>query len=231
MAAAQRVLCQSNRQAVNGSVDRLWPPSLRLWARPVLPDFIGIKRQIASDRTSDLRSAEREDSLLSIFGRVVQHEGDRFTIVQEDQTVRSNEYRKVEVEGTLKVADLLANGTEAIRDMLATMRDGLLKEEAKVFQSVMKEVTDETGNVVKGGGRPFSAELFIEAIDKMELTFADDGTWEMPTTVCHPSQADRFRAEMDRLDSTPGLHTKATEIVNRKRDAWRAREANRKLVD
>jgi hypothetical protein len=197
----------------------------------VLPDFLAIKRQIAADRTNELRSAERADSILSLFNSYRQHEGDRFTIVQEDQTVRTSRYRQVEIEGTLKVADLLANGTQAIRDMLATMAQGLSKDQVKMFEDVMKSATDEAGTAVHAEGRPFSAELFIEAIEKMELLFDDDGNWEMPTLVGHPMHEDRIKSELARLDATPELHAKATAIVNKKREEWRAREAGRALVD
>jgi hypothetical protein len=197
----------------------------------LLPDFLAIKRQIAADRTNELRSAERADSILSLFNSYRQHEGDRFTIVQEDQTVRTSQYRRVEVEGTLQVADLLANGTQAIRDMLATMAQGLSKDQVKMFEEVMKSATDEAGTAVHAEGRPFSAELFIEAIEKMELSFDDAGNWEMPTLVGHPMHEARIRSELARLDATPDLHAKATAIVNKKRDEWRAREAGRALVD
>jgi hypothetical protein len=197
----------------------------------VLPDFPAIKRHIAADRTNELRSAERADSILSLFNSYRQHEGDRFTIVQEDQTVRTSRYRQVEVEGSLRVADLLANGTQAIRDMLATMAEGLSKDQVKMFEEVMKSATDEAGTAVHADGRPFSAKLFIEAIEKMELSFDDHGNWEMPTLVGHPMHTARITSELARLDATPELHTKATAIVNRKREEWRAREARRALVD
>jgi hypothetical protein len=197
----------------------------------MLPDFLSIKREIAADRINDLRSAERSESILSLFSHFMQHEGDRFTIIQEDQTVRTSHYRRIEVEGQLKIDDLLSTGTQAIRDMLATMADTMSKEQVQMFESMMKSATDEAGTAVHADGRPFSAELFIETIEKMELTFDDDGNWEMPTLVGHPVQAARVRAELTRLDNTPDLHARATAIVKRKREAWLAREANRTLVD
>lgn len=199
--------------------------------KKMLPDFLHIKRQIAADRANDLRSAERTDSILSLFNHFRQHEGDRFTIVQEDQSVRTSRYREVEVEGTLKVADILANGTQAIKDMLATMAQGLSKEQVEMFEEVMKKSTDEAGTAVHANGRPFSAELFIEAIEKMEHVFDDDGNWKMPTLVGHPMHQERIQSELDRLDATPELHAKATAIIDKKREAWLAREAHRTLVD
>src|SRR5712664_3595413 len=99
----------------------------------MLPDFHGIKRQIAADLTDRLRSDQRDDSLFSLFKHFRQHEGDRFTMIREDQSVHTSHYRRVEVEGTLNVDDMLKSGTKAVRDMLDTMGDGLAKDEAEAF--------------------------------------------------------------------------------------------------
>lgn len=72
----------------------------------MLPDFLVLKRQITADRTNEMRLAERNDSIVSLFGQIRQHEGDRFTVVSEDQTVHTSHYRHVEIEGTLKVSAL-----------------------------------------------------------------------------------------------------------------------------
>ena len=82
----------------------------------MLPDFLVLKRQIATDRTNDLRSADRSDSLASLFGQFRQHEGDQFTIVREDQTAHTNKYRKIQIEGKLKVDDLLVDGAQPMPD-------------------------------------------------------------------------------------------------------------------
>lgn len=197
----------------------------------MLPDFSVIKRQIADDLTNRLRSEQREDSLFSLFKQFRQHEGDRFTIIQEDQTARTSRYHRFEMEGTLKVDDILKAGPTAVRDMLDTMSEGLAKDEAQVFMSMMDQATEQAGTVVRGKGEPFSAEHFIEAISKMELIFDDNGKWEMPTMVMHPSQQPRFRAVMKQIDETADLKARATAIVDKKREEWFAREARRTLVD
>ena len=197
----------------------------------MLPGFLGIKRQIAADLTDRLRAGQREDSLFSLFKQVRQHEGDRFTIIREDQSVHTSRYRRVEVEGTLNVNDMLKSGANAVRDMLDTMSEGLAKDEAQAFMSMMDAATAEAGTVVSGKGQPFSAEHFIEAISKMELSFDDNGTWEMPTMVMHPSQEARFRSVMKQIDDTADLKARASAIVDKKREEWLAREASRTLVD
>jgi hypothetical protein len=197
----------------------------------MLPDFLVIKRQIADDLTNRLRSEQRQDSLFSLFKQFRQHEGDRFTMIREDQTAHTSRYRRVEMEGTLKVDDVLRSGTKAVRDMLDTMGEGLAKDEAQAFMSMMDQATEEAGTVVHGKGQPFSAEHFIEAISKIELSFDDNGNWEMPTMIMHPLQEARFHAVMKQIDDTADVKARVTAIVDKKREEWLAREARRTLVD
>lgn len=197
----------------------------------MLPDFIDLKRRIARDRQGRLRDREGEESLSSLIPAFRNHEGDRFTLVREDQSVHTKEYRTFAVEMNLKAADLLAEGARPIHEMLNKASEQMEKQLSETFQHVMTEATTEAGTVTNAAGRPFSAELYIEGIEKMELTFGDDGTWLMPTTVLHPSRLAQFRRETSRLDTDPVLHARLTKIVDEKREVWRAREARRALVD
>lgn len=197
----------------------------------MLPDFISLKRRIARDRQGQLRDKRREGSLSSLIPAFRSHEGDRFTIIREDQSVHTKNYRQFEVEVNIRVADLLSSGSRPIHDMLDEVSEKMEKQLSEVFQGVMTEATDEAGTATSAGGRPFTAELYIEAIEKMEFKFDDTGIWQMPTTVLHPSREQTFRKEMSRLDNEPELHARMTKIVNEKREAWRAREARRTLVD
>jgi hypothetical protein len=111
------------------------------------------------------------------------------------------------------------------------LTEGLQKEHAQTFQAVMTRATDEAGTATHASGRPITAELMIEAFEKMEFSFEDDGTWNMPTIVLHPAQEARAKHELSRLDTDPVLNRQMNALVEKKRAAWRAREANRTLVD
>ncbi len=100
-----------------------------------------------------------------------------------------------------------------------------------MFQETMRDETAAASTSTDAGGRPFTAEMFIETIDKMELVFDDDGTWEMPTIILHPSRELMFKKEMGRLDSDPVMRARMKELVDEKREAWRVRETGRTLVD
>lgn len=197
----------------------------------MLPDFIDLKRRIARDRQGRVRDTKREESLSSLIPAFRSHEGDRFTVVREDQSAHTKAYRTFEVELNLKAADLLAEGARPIHEMLDKVSEQMDRQLSETFQQTMTEATDEAGTVTNAGGRPFSAELFIEGVEKMEFSFDDEGHWQMPTMMFHPSHKEVFKRETSRLDTDPVLHARLTKIVNEKREAWRAREARRTLAD
>lgn len=197
----------------------------------MLPDFLALKRLISEDRLAELRSVVRNQSIVSEAGEIRQHEGDRFIIKRADGSVSESGFHHVEVEATVNLADLLKSGTQPIRDALATMAEGLVRDQAETFRKVMDEACESAGTVTHAKGRPFTAELYIEALEPVEFTFDPDGRWNMPTLVMHPDNVPRVQAELARLDSEPELHARLTAMVDRKRELWRAREANRVLAD
>jgi hypothetical protein len=197
----------------------------------MLPDFLGLKKQIFQDRLRELRQGERNDSILSLIGEFRQHEGNRFTVTREDQTTETKEYRKAEFEVSLKTSDLLESGTQAIRDVLATVQERMTKEHVLWFQEVMSKATEEAGTVTHAHGRPFTAELYIEALEPVEFTFDEAGNWLRPTLIIHPDREPRVKQELSRLDTEPRLRARLHALIEQKREGWLAREANRALVD
>jgi hypothetical protein len=197
----------------------------------MLPDYVSLKRHILTERNAELRNVERAESLLSLAHHIRHHEGDRFTIVRSNGSVSEGQYRQFEIEGTLKISDLLASGSQAIRDFFATMSERLAKQQSSVFQELIEESTEQAGTVTHAKGRPFSAELYIEALEPVEFDFDENEQWIRHTLVFHPDHLPRVKRELARLDNEPALQGRLNALIERKRSEWRAREANRTLAD
>jgi len=98
-----------------------------------------------------------------------------------------------------------------------------------MFQTIEAGVKS-VGNELSAGGKPITAELILDALDKVLVDFDADGQPQWPTIVVHPSLSDRLKAEDARFGSEPALAQRFAEIIERKREEWRAREASRVLV-
>jgi hypothetical protein len=94
----------------------------------------------------------------------------------------------------------------------------------------MSEGVQKVGNTIDGGGQRFSAELFLQVIEKIWIEFTADGSPQMPTVHISPNQTDDVKRTIERLESEPELKKRFDAIMIKKREEWRAREADRKLV-
>lgn len=65
----------------------------------------------------------------------------------------------------------------------------------------MDEIAEEHGMTVDARGRPFSADLFVEMLEKIDIEFDESGKAIMPSVVVHPSNMEKLRAALDTDDA------------------------------
>jgi hypothetical protein len=80
-----------------------------------------------------------------------------------------------------------------------------------------------------GKGSPLTPELMLEALDKIDIDFNEDGTWEPPRIVVSPEQAKRLEA-LSKSMNQQEQDRKLKPIIERKQLEYRSREAGRVLA-
>ena len=75
--------------------------------------------------------------------------------------------------------------------------------------------------------RSFILEGFLQ---EMQIDFDAQGLPKLPTIVLHPDQFAQYKKVAAELDSDPDLRRRSAELFAIKKEEWRAREGNRKLV-
>ena len=197
----------------------------------MLPEYVGLKTRISERLATGLRKDLHEDGVISLVSHVVIHEGSDVGTVTEEGVLERRGFRKVEHSVPMSVEEIEEGGIDLIRAKLAELREAMAQEQHEVLFETITEAVESVGNVVQAGGGPLTAELWLESLEKMELSFDPDGRWRMPTVVVHPKHMDRVRSEMERLESEPELKERLEALVNQKREEWRDRESDRRLVD
>jgi hypothetical protein len=121
------------------------------------------------------------------------------------------------------VGDRLLAKVDAIAGELArqTSKEGFRK---------LEEELSKVGNAVDAGGRPVSQEVLLEMLEKMEMSFDDAGNPDI-TFIVHPVVGEVLRSRMEEWHQDVEFRKRHDELISRKREAWRDRESNRKLVD
>jgi len=173
---------------------------------------------------------DRVNQLSPMVGLVKAHqlfEGRSSAIQREDGKIDETPIHRASGEVTIK-REILFNFNEAtVAHHLEEIAEQLARSMSEQFQKRINDVTAETGNVVDGGGKPFSEDIFLDVINVMEHDFGKDGSWKPPTMIVGSGMAEKIKAAGD-MSAVGKRRLKA--ILEKKRHEHRCREAARILV-
>jgi len=194
----------------------------------VLPDFPKAKAPVIRQINLRLRRAVNDRPLIAMFKHYHYHEGRGTASFGQEM---KDPFRAMAVPTTIKTSDLIAQGLLAV---LRTIPD-LAQNMGRELEKFMRERIDAYAESGAAGSAVFRLDRFPETFDEylngLERTlthFADDGTPEMPTIVATTPQA------IERLNEwgkDPECQRKLQALIARKREEFRARKDNRRLVD
>jgi hypothetical protein len=100
---------------------------------------------------------------------------------------------------------------------------------AKFFYVGLDKTLEAAGQVESARGEPISAEQILRMMDRLEMNFDDDGKNRL-SLVIHPSQTEKFAVALRQLEEDPVMRQRQEDLLSRKKEAWRVREASRRLV-
>jgi hypothetical protein len=196
----------------------------------MLPDFLeikgGVHRQIIEQFE---RMVAAKAPLISRISVHKQTEGDRYSIEREDGVVEEQQFKEFVATFTIPSDITPDNADEVVRALELAADSMASQSETALFASIGR-VTDEVGNSIDVGGKPFTPEMLLDMLDKMWIEFDDQGRPEMPTMVMHPTMFESIRSRFPEFDKDPLFMSRHAEIMARKKEEWRDRESNRKLV-
>jgi hypothetical protein len=161
------------------------------------------------------------------------YEGHNWRMKRADGSVDEDSLGKFEVGLKIKTKEIEEMGERSLPEVLKTFdkaADEMGKKLSKHFFGTLERITDELGSVVDGKGEPFSVEKFFEVLEKLEFDFKPNGEPDLPTIVANPKMLEQIKKELSKIESNPEHKARHDEIIEKKRQAWRARESSRKLV-
>jgi hypothetical protein len=118
--------------------------------------------------------------------------------------------------------------TTDVGTFLDALYDLAKQYEAQMGEALIRSISDVTeavGNVVNAQGRPLSYDFFLDALEKIEVTFYEDGRPRVPQVAGHPETAKLLRA----VEITSAQRRREEAIFRRKKDEWDAQKRTRRL--
>jgi hypothetical protein len=94
------------------------------------------------------------------------------------------------------------------------------------FFKLVERTTDATGMTIDATGRPFSFELYLEGLEKVEIDFDKNGQPILPTLVMAPDLAEYIRS-MPPI--TPDQQRALDALMDKKRKEHDANRRHRRL--
>lgn len=198
----------------------------------MLPDYPTVKRKLATKMQDQLKQefAQRLGFLNGIDRSIV-FEGSRSKIVREDGSVQESDFQEISTALSISTKELESLTPEQMRVKIENAADELAQKQSSLaFETIRKEV-EKVGNSFDAKGQPFTAELFLDGLENIEMDFDPvSNKPRLPTLVANPVNIPRMQQELKRLDDDPECRRRFKEIIDRKRSDWVARESSRKLV-
>lgn len=194
---------------------------------PTFPEIERVSRQAAVDTIRAMIA--KKSPVIGEIKAHIQHEGASGAINRADGSVGDFAPRQIAAETSLPTSmSIYEFTTDELMKRLDGIAEQFARGQSEMLFDEMNKITEETGNVVNAGGKPFDFELILEGIRKMHHTFDENGKWHAPTVVALPSVI----AAMQNLtpEEKAAHEARLTEVLEEKRREFLDREASRILA-
>ena len=196
----------------------------------MLPDYPALKAEIGTllDRFLRARVAYHQ----GVVGQVPKHrvfEGDKTFLRRATGDAETNDFKDFSATRTLAAASIATTTFQDILRELDAAAAEMAAKSSKFFFEGLDKTLEAAGQVDHAQGQKISPELILRAMERVEMDFDDAGKHSL-AIVIHPSQTEKFAAAFRELEEDPAMRDKHRDLLERKKEAWRAREASRRLV-
>ncbi len=197
----------------------------------MFPDILSLKQEIAKKLQTAFK--QRVNIYMGAINEAPRYfikEGRRVVTIRPDGQVDETELKAASAETSIRFdevphltfQDRVVKLDEAAREMARQISEHAFNQ--------INEAVERVGNVVQGGGKPLSPEVYLEVIEKIHLDFNSDGNHSPLTIIIPPGMEQRVKETIEKLQQDPEYKKRYQEIIEKKWMEWRDREAARKLV-
>ena len=150
-------------------------------------------------------------------------------VVRGDQSESKSDLRQISTQLEIKIDEIENLTLDKVIQKHDVMIADMVSKQANFIRERMSSELPESQSINTKGKR-LSAELILEIKDKMQVAFNPDGTPRQIFLDGHLFTPDAMAAVEQEFQNSPELQKRHEDLMARKWEEWRAREADRKLV-
>lgn len=182
----------------------------RYLAFPMASKLSGFDSLVVSEMASALRRKRAE--LISLDNEFRYRHGVKWhsQLSYRPEDLEPAEMRAHSMEVRISFRELIDNDLSALQAYFDRFTSGMMDAFFKEMYQTINDTTEKTGNIVKGEGRGFRAEQFLEMLEKIEFGVDRDGNVALPQIHAGPgvinemyrvlsSQGPEFEEQVDRI--------------------------------
>jgi hypothetical protein len=150
-------------------------------------------------------------------------------VVRGDQSESKSDLRQISTQLEIKIDEIENLTLDKVIQKHDVMIADMVSKQANFIRERMSSELPESQSI-NTKGKKLSAELILEIKDKMQVAFNPDGTPRQIFLDGHLFTPAAMAAVEQELQNSPELQKRHEDLMARKWEEWRAREADRKLV-
>lgn len=171
--------------------------------------------------------AEQRNQVISPNNSLRMNHGTKWQFKQVDsEEFEDGEMELHSVETSYKYQEIVDYDLKCIAKHQNEIVGLLMKEFMQGIYKTLEESTEKSGNVVSGQGGPFTAELYLELLEKIEFGVNADGEVSLPQFHTAPEAAGKILNELNSQGSE--FRQKVEELMEKKKGAALEKEKIRK---
>jgi hypothetical protein len=196
----------------------------------MLPDYPAIKEKMNRRLRQILKATQHRH--LGPFAQIKEihvPEGHGTTLTREDGSKESVSFEHVQVMAELKGDPEKCTAGDLV-GVMNELAEKLADERIKQFFDVTNRAVKQVGNDLKREPGESTVDSIFRSLEGVWIDFNDDGTPRLPTLLAGKATADSLAKAFSDIETMPELRRRYDDIMERKREEWRARESARNMV-
>ena len=191
----------------------------------MLPDFLKTKEKLKKMLNSEMKKAQLAHlGPLAASPVLRMFEGNKSIIVHEDSSTSEMNPRKMVVELEIELEEIEEMNHAVVLNKINAMTKEMAEKQEKLSYEVIGKAAKKVGNVTTSSRGTLSIDSLLEALEKIHIDFDEKGQPSGLMLVSNPE------TPIDKAVFQAADDPRYQALMERKREEWRVRENNRKLV-
>lgn len=160
-----------------------------------------------------------------------QIEGEKASFEREDGKTIELEYEALRVQRELKFDDAKGLDPEAFLDTAHEIGSEMGHLTMQGILQTVHSAIEEVGNVVNCEGGGITFDKYMELTSKIQTEFDEEGRPRGKVLVTNPGYSKQLSQAIDQWEADPVKRAMMEAVMQKKREEYDEREANRRMVD